>query len=485
MYSETPDIIPFYSPYTIEILTQSQLETLKNGTLTLLDEVGVHFPSKKALEIFSDHGARIDRDKEIVRLSPDLVKKAMSNAPRTFVLGGREERFDLLLDGSCSYLSTDGCGVHVIDLETGKQRSSRKEDVARSARVCDALPLIGFYWPLITSQDYGLTAQLHDCHAALTSTLKHVRGGTTVNPKLAPYLVEMATVVAGSEEERRRRPPINANICTITPLAHDKSGIESALIYAEAGIPVSFMAMAIMGSTAPATPLGALVVGDAEVVSGMVLLQLAYPGTPVFHSIYVSLMDPLTGGYIGHSGLPMEIISVQLGHAWNVPSIGGGGVGTDSPKNNWQSGMEGGMGSSFIPLSAGEICGYMGLTDGSMVFSPEKLILDHEICYTVFEKFKKFEFDETNMALDVIKQVGPRGHFLLEKHTVDHLRDFRFSPILWKRNEEGNLRNPQKVALEEFKRINETHHPKPVEKEVLSELNRILDAADRESEKIG
>lgn len=41
------------------------------------------------------------------------------------------------------------------------------------------------------------------------------------------------------------------------------------------------------------------------------------------------------------------------------------------------------------------------------------------------------------------------------------------------------------MALEEFKRINETHHPKPVEKEVLSELNRILDAADRESEKIG
>jgi len=47
MYSETPDVIPFYSPYTIEVLTQSQLETLKNGTLTLLDEVVSIFHPKR------------------------------------------------------------------------------------------------------------------------------------------------------------------------------------------------------------------------------------------------------------------------------------------------------------------------------------------------------------------------------------------------------------------------------------------------------
>ena len=38
--------------------------------------------------------------------------------------------------------------------------------------------------------------------------------------------------------------------------------------------------------------------GDAEVVSAMVLIQLAYPGAPVFHSIEVSLMHPRTGGYV-------------------------------------------------------------------------------------------------------------------------------------------------------------------------------------------
>ena len=81
MYSETPDIIPFTSPLKTGVLTQADLETLKEKTMYLLDEVGVHFPSTKALEIFADHGARVDKKAEIVRIPPDLVTKAMSSSP--------------------------------------------------------------------------------------------------------------------------------------------------------------------------------------------------------------------------------------------------------------------------------------------------------------------------------------------------------------------------------------------------------------------
>jgi trimethylamine--corrinoid protein Co-methyltransferase len=243
MYSETPDILSFDTERRLEVLTPAQIETVQEGTLHLLQEVGVHFPSPRALEIFADHGAIVDHETQIVRIPPDLVHKALSTAPRSFVLGGREERFDMTLDGRSSYLCTDGCGVHVVDLETRQQRSSRKADVAQMARLSDALPLIGMFWPLVSAQDYGRTAPLHECHAGLTNTLKHVRGGTTTFAQLAPYIVEMATVVAGSEEVRRKRPPICANICTIAPLSHDQDGIECALTYAEAGIPTSFMAM--------------------------------------------------------------------------------------------------------------------------------------------------------------------------------------------------------------------------------------------------
>lgn len=481
MFSETPDIIPISLNTKHEVLTQAQINTLKQGTLTLLEEVGTHFPSRAALEIFSDQGAKVDWRTEIVRISPDLVQKAMSTAPRSFILGGREKKFDLILDGSASYLATDGCGIRVVDLETREVRSSRKSDVARMAKVCDALPLVSFFWPLVSAQDYGPTAPLHECHAGLTNTLKHVRGGTTVPANIARSMVELATVVAGSVEERRKRPPICANICTIAPLSHDHDGIEAGLVFAEAGIPTSFMAMPTMGSTAPASMMGALVMGDAEVISAMVLIQLAYPGAPVFHSNYLSLMDPRTGGYISDVSSAQLIMVVQMAHAWNVPSLGGGSVSSDAQDIGWQSGYITGKGAMLIPLAGGEICGYLGLLGGSLLLNPEQVILDHEICRDVFELFNEYEFNEADMALDVIKGVGPGSHFLRQKHTRQHIRDFRLSPILNRLDAGGAKLKPRAAALAEFKRIDDTHHPEPLPNEKLAELDRIIAAADREA----
>jgi len=484
MHSETPDIIPFTSPFKRGVLSEPEVDALRGGTLQLLDEVGVHFPSRKALQIFADHGAKVDWETEIVRIPPDLVRKAMATAPRSFVLAGREERFDMLLDGSCSYLSTDGTGVRVIDPHTREDRGPLKADIECMARVADALPLIGFFWPMVSAQDYGRTAPLHECHAGLTNTLKHVRGATTVFPRLAPYVVEMATVVAGSEEARRRRPPICANICTVAPLGQDASGIGAALVYAEAGIPISFMAMPTMGSTAPATPLGALIVGDAEAVSAMVLVQLAYPGAPVFHAVFTSLMDPHDGGYISEPPVPTYMIARQLGHAWGVPSIGGARVSGDAPMVGWQSGNEVGLGAALIALSGSEICGLMGLVGSATTLYPEELILDHEACLYAYELLRGFRFEVANMAVDVIKEVGPRGHFLAQKHTREHIRDFRLSPLLRQKGADGELRDPREVALEEFKRLAKTHHPEPLPDEVLRELDSILAAAEREAERI-
>jgi trimethylamine--corrinoid protein Co-methyltransferase len=484
MFSETPDIFSISSHNKINILSESELEILKNGTLQLLSEVGVYFPSEKALSIFSDHGADVDWDSKIVKMSADLVKKAMATAPRSFVLGGREERFDLSLDGKVSYLTTDGCGVHVIDPETREKRASCKDDVSMMARVADAIPAVNFFWPLVSAQDHGKTAPLHECHAGLTNTLKHVRGGTTIHPKLAPAIVELATIVSGSEKERRRRPPICANICTIAPLTQDADGIDTALIYAEAGIPQSFMAMPTMGSTAPASVLGAMVLGDAESVSAMVLMQLAHPGAPVIHSIITSLMNPRTGGYIGDVALPVSMIAVQLAHAWNVPTLGGGSFSSDAPDIGWQSAYEAGFGSVQIPLAGGELCGYMGMMGSSMILYPEQIILDSAIAMDVMDTYKEFEFKDFDVNLDVIKSVGPGGHFLREKHTRKHIRDFHYSPIFRQLDSDGNLREPRDVAFEEFKNLYDNHHPEPLPDTVLKEMDKILAAADQLAKKL-
>jgi len=127
----------------------------------------------------------------------------------------------------------------------------------------------------------------------------------------------------------------------------------------------------------------------------------------------------------------------------------------------------------------------MGLMDSSMTIYPEQIMLDAEIAMNVYETYKKFELEDLDVNLDVIREVGPQGHFLRQKHTRTHIRDFYYSPIFDQKDSEGVLREPREVALEQFKEIEKNHHPEPLPGDVLKELDRILAAADKKALELG
>ncbi len=292
MYSETPQLQPIVPSYHLRILSDEQVAQLKSATLRILEETGIHCPSEKALNIYAEHGAQVDFESQIVKLPPDVVLEAMSHAPRFYAMGARLPAFDLNLNGATFYCATDGCGTKTIDFETRKLRRSMKEDVARMARVADYLSSIAFYWPIVSAQDYPATAPLQELDASFNNTVKHVQTETVMDEPMARYAVEMARVIASDEATMRQRPPLSSLICTIAPLGQDAGGMESALVFAEAGLPVGFMSMANTGSTAPATLAGTVAVADAEMVSAMVLIQMAYPGAPTYHSMMPGIMHP-------------------------------------------------------------------------------------------------------------------------------------------------------------------------------------------------
>jgi hypothetical protein len=154
---------------------------------------------------------------------------------------------------------------------------------------------------MVSAQDFKRSAPLHEMDASWNNTVKHVQSETVMGEIPCRYAVEMGTVMAGSKEELRRRPTFSLTVCTIAPLVQDTHGIEGALVLAEAGVPVGFLAMPTLGTTAPATMAGALVMADAEVISACVLMQLHAPGAPVFHSIMQAWADPRSGAYLSYS----------------------------------------------------------------------------------------------------------------------------------------------------------------------------------------
>jgi trimethylamine--corrinoid protein Co-methyltransferase len=481
MHSETPQLQPISASYHVRILTDAQLEQLKSATLEILEEVGIHCPSEKALAIYAEHEAQVDFESQIVKLPPDVVLKAMSHAPRYYTMGARAPAFDLKLDGTAMYCATDGTGTETIDFETRQRRSSVKDDVAKMARVTDYLSSLGFYWPIVSAQDYAATAPLHELDASFNNTVKHVQTETVMDEPMARYAVEMAQVIAGDEETMRQRPPLSSLICTIAPLAQDVGGMESALVFAEAGLPVGFMSMANTGSTAPATPAGTVVLADAEIVAAMALIQMAYPGAPVYHSLMPGMMHPRTGAYLGSAweGGLFNAVGVELAHTWGVPTLAGI-FGTDAQVPGWQSATEAGAILLLCALCGAETGSGMGLLESCTLLYPEATLLDTDIYHRVRINAAGLDTSLEALALEVIKEVGPRGHFLKQRHTRDHMRQRQFSDLVAQPKAGGGYRDPIEVAREKVDWILEHHQPEPLDEAKQAELKRILEAAERE-----
>ncbi len=180
MFTETPPIEPIIPAYHIRILSDEQLEQFRSGTFEILEKTGFQCPSERALKIYAEHGAKVDFENQIVRLSSDVILEALSHAPRYYTMGARSRAFDLDLSKKVTYEATDGTGTKTIDYDTRELRASVKEDVAKSARVADYLSSISFYWPMVSAQDYVKTASLHELDASFNNTLKHVQTPTVV-----------------------------------------------------------------------------------------------------------------------------------------------------------------------------------------------------------------------------------------------------------------------------------------------------------------
>jgi trimethylamine--corrinoid protein Co-methyltransferase len=481
MPSETPQLQPIVPAYRLRILSDEQLANLKSATLEILAEVGVHCPSEVALAIYAEHGAQVNAESQIVRLPPGVVLGAMSHAPRFYTMGARSPAHDLKLDGTAMFCATDGCGVETIDFETRQRRSSVKEDVADMARVADYLSSIGFYWPIVSAQDKGATAPLHELEASFANTVKHIQTETVMGAPAARYAVEMAQVIAGNGATMRERPPLSSLICTIAPLAQDVGGMESALVFAQAGLPVGFMSMANTGSTAPATLAGTIAVADAEIVAAMALIQMAYPGAPVYHSMMPGIMHPRTGAYLGSAweGELLTVVGVELAHMWGVPTLAGV-FGTDAQVPGWEQAAESAACLMLLALCGADTGSGMGLLEGCTLLFPEAIVLDTDIYHRVRIDVAGFDTSPEALALDVIREVGPRGHFLRQRHTRTHLRRRQFSDLVAQPAADGGYRDPTEVAREKVGWILANHHPEPLAEAQQAELKRILQTAERE-----
>ncbi len=464
---------------SLDILTPEEIHRLHTATLDIIETTGIRFPSKRALDIWEAHGANVDRKTAVVKIPGQVIEDALKLAPPKYDLAARDPNQDLPLDGNHVFLGTDGCGVEVLDIQTGNRRMSAWQDVADIARVGDALEEIAFHWVAVSAQDLpARTRGLHELRAIWENSTKHTQTESIYNEKEARAAVEMATVIAGGKDALRKRPLLSIMQCTAPPLGQDGGSLDAALVGAEAGLPVGFMTMAACLTTGPATLAGNLVVGNAEVISATALIQLAYPGTPVFYAAAQTASDLRSGAYTG--GGPEDFLfgaaQNKLSDFYKIP-LSMGSFATGAKETNWHAGVENSLSTFMASVVMSDMLLGAGLLHGSRIWSYSQMLMDCEIFSIIHKVMQGIVVDDETLALDVIRNVGPGGNFLSQKHTLKHMREL-FVPQFMDRRPynvwEEKRDDGRDWALEKARHILSTHQPEPLDSGVSAELNKII-----------
>jgi trimethylamine---corrinoid protein Co-methyltransferase len=465
----------------LEILSAADIRRIHEATLDVIERVGVRFPSERAQAIWAEHGATVDRETGVVRAPAALIERALKTAPSAYTLGARDPALDLPLDGDHVHLGTDGCGIEVLDPWTLGVRRSALADVGDIARVADALPEIAFHWVAVSAQDVDpATRSLEEVLAVWRNSTKHVQTESIVRADEAETAIQMAKAIQGAGDDFRRRPVLSFMQCTISPLAHDGGAIDASLVAAREGVPVGFMTMASCAFSGPATVAGSLVVGNAEVVTAMALVQLAYPGSPVYYAAAQTAMDLRSGAYTG--GGPEDFLfgaaTNQLADFYDVP-LSMGAYATGAKRPDWQAGLENGLSSFAATVVGSDMLLGAGLLHGSRIWSYEQLILDCEIAAIVGKVADGILVNDETLALEAIAEVGPGGDFLTSTHTRKAMRGLWQPKYLDRRPYGAWEADPDRYhreALEKARTLLTEHRPEPLDPALDAELSGMVAA---------
>lgn len=425
-------------------------------------------------------GAQVDETSHVVRLPPDLTERLLGKAPRTITLAGRTPEYDLPMDYTHCYFTTDGCGIAVWEPATGTKRESVLEDVRRTAVLGDYLPFVSIYEPMVVAHDVPEKAHVvAGMKVAMENTAKHLLTESTTNATEARAQVRMAAEVLGSDEALRRRHYLSAMLCTTSPLSVDGNATDAALVWAEHGVPVHITSMAQEGVSGPATVAGDLVVCHAETLAVVCALEAHAPGAPAIYGSVLSGTDPVTGAYMGGSpeSSLLAVGSIEMAKHVRLPcSVGGFGSSAKTP--GVQASLENTLISMMCAEAGGEVVNGLGTPAGSTLLSYEQLLVDHEIAGYILAAYRGFRVDDESLALDLIHKVGIGGTYLAQRHTLAHMREM-YRPMLWDTDPfeiwaKKGAKDAMAVAHDRVERILKEHRPAPLEPDVRKRLEAIV-----------
>jgi trimethylamine--corrinoid protein Co-methyltransferase len=407
-----------------ELLTNEQVQRIHEASLEILEQVGLKVRYEPARALFAKHGCSVDSETNIVKFPREVVEKYRKMTPPKFTFGARDPKFDKTIPDDSPVIVTASSAPDIIDPVTGKERRAESGDIARIAHLIHELPAYDVF-SISTLADDAPKDQftISRLYPALKYCLKPIRV-TTTDHKDTLSVMQMAYIVAGGEEAYKEHPFLTHHYCpTVSPLSMDNLSTENVMYFAGEGLPVYPTIVPNAGLTSPMSMAGTLVQGNAEYLATVTLMQMVKEGTPTIYATLATVADMRSGAYTSGAvecGM-LHMAFAQIARFYNVPC--GGYIGlTNSKLNDAQSGYETGISGMAGILSGMDMFNIGGLIDALKTFDFAKAVIDDEVAQMLKRVKRGISFKDEDLAVDLIKQIGPGGSYIVAKHTINRMK---------------------------------------------------------------
>jgi trimethylamine--corrinoid protein Co-methyltransferase len=246
----------------------------------------------------------------------------------------------------------------------------------------------------------------------------------TLSHERVDAAVEMLALVAGGEEALRAHPNFASVYCPISPGYFTPENVLCILRWAEHGLPITLLSMAMGGASAPATLLGELVVVNTDVLGWIVVLQTLYPGLPLLYGSVSAVLDMRTG--LLPLGAPERGAvnggAARMARFYGLPSMCGG-LSSDAKEVDAQAGFEKAVTALPLLLERASIIYGVGTTDSGSAISARQMVLDDELIAGLRRLMQGITLHDLEEEVALIKSKTPRGSFLGTHHTRRTFRE--------------------------------------------------------------
>jgi trimethylamine--corrinoid protein Co-methyltransferase len=459
-------------------LSEGDVRRVAEAAFDVLAGSGVAVYSQTAMAALRAAGAEADEQSRVVRLPRSLVEDAIASNPSSITLYSRDGRNDVVLEDSRVHYGTGGTALYVLDLDTGQRRPAEVRDVILNARLVDALDHVHmetinvFPHDVVERDDIDVNRFFH----SLDHTTKHVMGGVYTLTGCRK-VVRMAEAIAGGGEELRRRPFVSFITLIISPFKIDDDYGEMTCYLASEALPVVVPTEPICGTTSPVTLAGNVLTHAAETLAGIVLVQSVRKGAPGICGSVGSIPDLRTMGHLG-GAIERAMINAavaQMAQHFQLPLYSTAGT-TDAKEMNVQAAYESAMSGLLVAMSgANYIHDIAGLMEADLTVSYDKLVIDNEILGMCQRVLRGIEVSDESLAADLIAAKGPGQDYLVEDHTLRHMRGEFFMPTLANRQKREKLEADQDAVSRARAFVEDINRSEPVSRLEAGVRRRILE----------